>query len=413
VVEAVTQIPQASTPIGTPIQWDVTNLVNAWLHASFPNDGILLRDPTSAGVFRGVGFASRENGTYEGPRLFVHVEPDDDTDGIATVVEDAAPNDGDFNDDKVLDSVQPQVASTPIKQIYPVSADLGYSSFVVIDPATVDPDARAIIDLEAKMATTASDAQLANLELQRLLQDQQQTLQILSNISKELSDQALSITRKIAGAAPMHRGGAPTTIVAVRHPIGMTGAMPNAWLNYGPTADDPTPHYYEFAWDGTTGARFVPGGVLLYYVDGGRGDHDGVADGVITTDGLAVVRGNRCPLGQGYWKQHPWTWAVAALTLGQVSYRQGALVDLLGRPVRGDASLILAKELIAAKLNVARGVPDAALAPTIAAADALLATFPGALPYGVKPGSPKGFVMLLYATVLAIENEVGVPGCGW
>ncbi len=43
--------------------------------------------------------------------------------------------------------------------------------------------------------------------------------------------------------------------------------------------------WYEFLDDGTTGATVTPGKVKLKFVDGGRGDHDGVADGVITDPG--------------------------------------------------------------------------------------------------------------------------------
>ena len=41
------------------------------------------------------------------------------------------------------------------------------------------------------------DAQLANIDLQNMLQKQQQTLQMLSNISEMLHDTAMAETRKI------------------------------------------------------------------------------------------------------------------------------------------------------------------------------------------------------------------------
>jgi hypothetical protein len=43
------------------------------------------------------------------------------------------------------------------------------------------------------------DAQLANVELQNMLQKQQQTLQTISSISKLLHDTAMSVVRKIGG----------------------------------------------------------------------------------------------------------------------------------------------------------------------------------------------------------------------
>jgi hypothetical protein len=69
-----------------------------------------------------------------------------------------------------------------------------------------------------------------------------------------------------------------------------------------------------------------------------------------------------CPLGQGFWKNHPDAWPVSCLTLGRQTYSQTELLRLLDTPVRGDASLILAHQLIAAKLTMApiprRSVPQ-------------------------------------------------------
>jgi hypothetical protein len=58
-------------------------------------------------------------------------------------------------------------------------------------------------DLERSLAdkphTVDDDAQLANVELQSILQKQQQTLQMMSNISKMLHDTAMAVIRKIGG----------------------------------------------------------------------------------------------------------------------------------------------------------------------------------------------------------------------
>ena len=56
-----------------------------------------------------------------------------------------------------------------------------------------------IKDLETKLDSVGDDAQLANVDLQNILQKQQQTLQMMSNISKMLNDTALAIIRKISG----------------------------------------------------------------------------------------------------------------------------------------------------------------------------------------------------------------------
>jgi hypothetical protein len=57
----------------------------------------------------------------------------------------------------------------------------------------------AITGFEEKLQTVGEDAQLANVDLQNMLQQQQQTLQLLSNISKAQHDTALSVIRKIGG----------------------------------------------------------------------------------------------------------------------------------------------------------------------------------------------------------------------
>jgi hypothetical protein len=54
-------------------------------------------------------------------------------------------------------------------------------------------------NLEDKLNTVGDDAQLANVDLQNCLQKQQQTLQMMSNISKMLYDTAMAVIRKIGG----------------------------------------------------------------------------------------------------------------------------------------------------------------------------------------------------------------------
>ena len=51
--------------------------------------------------------------------------------------------------------------------------------------------------LEQDLNSVGDDAQLANVDLQNMLQKQQQTLQMMSNISKMLHDTAMAVIRKI------------------------------------------------------------------------------------------------------------------------------------------------------------------------------------------------------------------------
>jgi hypothetical protein len=53
--------------------------------------------------------------------------------------------------------------------------------------------------LEDKLNSVGDDSQLADIDLQNILQKQQQTLQMMSNISKLVHDTAMSVIRKIGG----------------------------------------------------------------------------------------------------------------------------------------------------------------------------------------------------------------------
>jgi hypothetical protein len=113
-----------------------------------------------------------------------------------------------------------------------------------------------------------------------------------------------------------------------------------------------------------------------------------------------------CPLTQGFWKNHSSAWPVTSLTLGSQTYTQTELLAILTTPSTGDASLILAKQLIAAKLNIASNtVQVPAVTAAITDADSLLSGFSGKLPYHVAPSSTTGQLMVSDATVLDIYNN--------
>jgi hypothetical protein len=66
----------------------------------------------------------------------------------------------------------------------------------------------------------------------------------------------------------------------------------NSYYKYGPKPQDPAtgfdetqPHWYEFLFDGTTGAEILADRVILHFVDGGRGDDDLLANGAIVEPG--------------------------------------------------------------------------------------------------------------------------------
>jgi len=66
-----------------------------------------------------------------------------------------------------------------------------------LDRATKDDLQRHIRDIEEQLSRSGTEAQLANLELQNMLQKQQQLIQTISNVSKQLHDTAMAVVRKM------------------------------------------------------------------------------------------------------------------------------------------------------------------------------------------------------------------------
>lgn len=60
-----------------------------------------------------------------------------------------------------------------------------------------------------------------------------------------------------------------------------TSSTESFWM-FGRTPDCPTEHWYNFTFDGETGAKIENGKVILYFVDGKRGDMDITANGQIS-----------------------------------------------------------------------------------------------------------------------------------
>ncbi len=132
---------------------------------------------------------------------------------------------------------------------------------------------------------------------------------------------------------------------------------------------------------------------------------------------LATTTPPVCPQPQGYWKNNPDAWPVNSLTLGSQTYTQAELLTILGMPVgkgpKADASLILADQLIAAKLNIANGADGTPVTTTIADADAVLSLYTGKLPYRVRTNTTNGQRMVNDAATLESFNKGTLtPGCG-
>ena len=120
----------------------------------------------------------------------------------------------------------------------------------------------------------------------------------------------------------------------------------------------------------------------------------------------------KCPQLQGFWKNNPTAWPVTSLTLGSQTYSQAELRTILNNPGGGDASMILAVQLIASKLDIANGSNPTPIRSAGATADLLLNGFAGKLPYNVRPNSATGQSMTqVGGTLQSYTSGQLTPGC--
>ena len=82
--------------------------------------------------------------------------------------------------------------------------------------------------------------------------------------------------------------------------------------------------------------------------------------------------GSSCTYSQGYWRTHQDSWPVTSLTLGTVTYQAAELMAMLENPARGNGLVILAHQLIAAKLNIANGADPSEVQQAITDADNMI-----------------------------------------
>jgi hypothetical protein len=92
----------------------------------------------------------------------------------------------------------------------------------------------------------------------------------------------------------------------------------------------------------------------------------------ITCATLPCNPGRNCTYTQGYWKNHSAVWPLQSLMLGAVSYSESQLLQILNRPAQGNGLVILAHQLIAAKLNMADGADPIAVQETVIDADNMI-----------------------------------------
>ncbi len=181
--------------------------------------------------------------SIENPRASIGIidnDPDDDADGVGSNVEDPGGQGYDGNHDGLPDSLQSNVVSLPNATsgtYFTIASEAGETLAGVVATANPSPnDAPAGVEFAAGF-----------------------------------------LEYEIRNVLP---GGA-TTIRIFTAP----GASFTTYYKYGPTPDELTPHWYEFLYDGTTGAEIAGNVITLHFVDGRRGDDDLTANGVIVDPG--------------------------------------------------------------------------------------------------------------------------------
>lgn len=91
-------------------------------------------------------------------------------------------------------------------------------------------------------------------------------------------------------------------------PIDMAGFI---YRKYGPTPDNHTPHWYDFMYDGQTGAELTSENCFrLHFIDGEKGDDDLTANGVIVDQGGPGRRNAAVPAIT------PWGMGIVAVLIG-------------------------------------------------------------------------------------------------
>jgi hypothetical protein len=125
----------------------------------------------------------------------------------------------------------------------------------------------------------------------------------------------------------------------------------------------------------------------------------------------AGVRSTRadetCLFTRGYWRDHPGQWPVTSMFLGNRFYSQSELLSILQQGKTSNGLVILARQLIAAKLNIANGSNSATIQATVDAADALIG-FLVVPPVG-SDFLPIGSIRSATQSLDDYNNGVGVP----
>jgi hypothetical protein len=165
-------------------------------------------------------------------------DPDDDNDGISDEEEEGHPNNGDGNNDAIADSLQVNVASLQ-----------SYNNAIYV---TLESPAGTSLSNCESVDATADDA-----------------------------PDAIDFSYGLFGFTINGIGYGNSTTLKLYFPAGVDL---ETYYKYGSTPDNQTDHWYEFMYDGETGAEIDDTNkiITLHFTDAQRGDD------ILTQDGMIV-----------------------------------------------------------------------------------------------------------------------------
>ena len=229
----------SATGGSTPYSWSVTGgaLPSGLTLAA---NGSLSGTPSQEGTSNFTVRVTDNSGGFVERSFELTLSPNPDGDGVPDEVEDQAPNGGDGNGDGIPDSDQVNVSSLP------------------------NPEDGSFLTLETPPGTS-----LVNVET-------------MGNPALDTAPQENSFPIGFFEFVVQGVGVGQSTTVAIF--LEEKTRLTTYW-KYGFTPNDLTDHWYEFLFDGQTGAEILEDRILLHFVDGQRGDDDVVANGEISDPG--------------------------------------------------------------------------------------------------------------------------------
>jgi hypothetical protein len=169
---------------------------------------------------------------------------DEDIDGVSDSVEAGAPHNGDGNNDGIPDSRQVHVASLTVSGKYTTLVTGETRQLAWISGVKEDSRGNAIQGVDFSTGSY------------------QGTVQPELGLFSLASSAGITVTLLLP-----------------------QDSSPNTFWTYGRTPDNRTPHWFEFLYDGETGAEFQGNTVVLHFIDGLRGDLDLTENGSISFSG--------------------------------------------------------------------------------------------------------------------------------